>query len=262
MRELFHGWKRKLGVVTLTLSIVLVLGWSSSLRRSDLFTLPAGPLPIGVLISSHGRLGCTWADTRTVQILPTWEVMQEPIDFSNCGFLFDFQVDKRYWQGLSPRFLFVTFGSVMLPGAQNNELGLIASSEKVVLADENAPIEVPAPLVDDVPVEDLGKQLYVSEIPPDQIIVQQSNVTNATIALSSVAFAGSTVTLTNNNTTPRLNLTVSSGLHRFEIWSVPYWSVVIPLTILTLWLLLSKSVSSKEVRRIEPTTKSQGPSTQ
>lgn len=257
MRELFHGWKRKVGVITLTLSIVLMLGWTNSLRRSDLFTLPAGPLPMGVLISSHGRLGCTWADPRTVQILPTWEVLQEAIDFSNCGFLFDIQPDKRYWQGLSPRLLLISFGSVMLPGSQNSKLDVVEDGEQVVLADENTPIDIPARLTDDVSVEDQDSQLYASEIPSGQIIVQQSNLTNTGIVLPPLGFTGSKVTLTNsnvtnNNVTQRLNFTASSEFERFGIWSIPYWSIVVPLTILTLWLLLSKNPSPKGVQMINP----------
>lgn len=253
MRELFHGWKRKLGVVTLTLSVVLVLGWANSLRRSDLFTLPAGPLPMGVLISSHGRLGCTWADPRTVQIVPTWEVMQEAIDFSNCGFLFDIQPDKRYWQGLSPRMLLVTFGSVMLPSSQTSKLDVVEDDEQVVRADESAPFEIPERLTDDISVEDQDSQTLASEIPAGQTIVQQSNITNTAIVIPPAAFTGSTVTLTNSNVAQRFNFTASSELDRFGIWSIPYWSIVVPLTILTLWLLLSKNPSPKGVQMINPT---------
>ena len=36
----------------------------------------------------------------------------------------------------------------------------------------------------------------------------------------------------------------SSGLRGIRIWSIPYWSIVIPLTLLSAWLLCSKPRAS------------------
>jgi hypothetical protein len=32
---------------------------------------------------------------------------------------------------------------------------------------------------------------------------------------------------------------------RFELWSIPYWSLVLPLTLLSAWLILGRRMKSK-----------------
>jgi hypothetical protein len=58
MREVFHGWRRKLGCITLMLACLATLFWVRSFRHNDEMNFWTGPLAVDSLNSSP--MGLCW----------------------------------------------------------------------------------------------------------------------------------------------------------------------------------------------------------
>ncbi len=56
MGKFFNGWRRKLGLVTLILACVLMVGWLRSLNTQDTFTIGFGSSTQCKLVSIAGRM--------------------------------------------------------------------------------------------------------------------------------------------------------------------------------------------------------------
>lgn len=55
MGEFFNGWRRKAGLVTLAMSLLLAAAWMRSAVISDYITVATAPETVHVLISDRGR---------------------------------------------------------------------------------------------------------------------------------------------------------------------------------------------------------------
>jgi hypothetical protein len=75
MREVFRGWKRKLGVVTLAMACGFIIGWVRSLSVMDVLQIGSGSRTMEHCVSTNGSL--IWGRFRTedpnsVIVFPIW----------------------------------------------------------------------------------------------------------------------------------------------------------------------------------------------
>ena len=214
MGHFFHGWRRKFGLTTLAMALLFMGGWLRSLSDTDIFTLPIGKLPLGVLISTNGSLGCTWADYSEDRSLPDWDVSAGAIALSNCGFLFDFSESKRRWCG-PIRLMGASFGTTTIVGISSTgsiEVPLILETDdELEIADE---------------VVSADHQVLESD---------QQNSTADVVLTNGSEFCGFAV----GSVTP-------TDEKPFALWAIPYWALVIPLTLLSAFLLLINPTMKKE----------------
>ena len=49
-------------------------------------------------------------------------------------------------------------------------------------------------------------------------------------------------------------VTFTSSTHSYPVWATSYWCFILPLTLISLWLLLSKPRNSGQIKIIEPIT--------
>ncbi len=74
MRDFFHGWRRKTGVVTLVMALAFMGGWLRSLMVQDSFSLPYALLPTLRLVSLEQSLvGLLIEDPTSMLMLQAWE---------------------------------------------------------------------------------------------------------------------------------------------------------------------------------------------
>jgi hypothetical protein len=60
MNNFFHGWRRKVGCVTLVVALGFMGGWIRSLSVTDFCQLPVGRLCNADFVSDDGRFSCGW----------------------------------------------------------------------------------------------------------------------------------------------------------------------------------------------------------
>jgi hypothetical protein len=62
MPTYFHGWRRKIGVLTLVMACVLIAGWIRSFLQEDVWVMIKGDATVGIIISNDGSLCWSQAD--------------------------------------------------------------------------------------------------------------------------------------------------------------------------------------------------------
>lgn len=252
MGTFFHGWRRKFGLMTLSLALLLMAGWLRSLSNTDIFTLPIGKLPLGILISTNGSLSCTWADYSEDRTRPDWNVSLGAIPLSDCGYLFDFAENKRQWRG---PILFVTILSTSTIAGLSLPDGT-TEPQDLDAAEENE-------LVDEIQIADHQVSESTQQQPTSDIVL----VTGATsipnsVAGTSMPASGTVLPIPSSgivlpaspapfnillNSSPSaisLNLGSADG-RAFALWAVPYWAIVVPLTLIAAYLLIVKPAEKK-----------------
>jgi len=251
MGNFFHGWRRKTGVVTLIMACMFMGGWIRSLSETDVFTLPIGRLPLGVLISTGGYFSCTWADYSEQQTFPDWNISQNPINLSECGFLFDFSENKRRWCGVN-RFTGISIicgtnlvsspdeitsvDSVASAASPENfdtegAVGDGPSAADLVDKVEQAVLRLPDAVPAEIGTEDLA-QLRAGALESDA----ESSFTGSILLMG----AGTPATVNGISLVASGISIVGINAKPFALWAIPYWSLVVPLTLVSAYLLLTK----------------------
>ncbi len=78
MNTFFHGWRRRVGCVTLVVALGFMGCWIRSLSVTDFCQLPVGRLCNADFVSHNGRFSCGWA-------LPTGPTRFNWRNFDNRG---------------------------------------------------------------------------------------------------------------------------------------------------------------------------------
>lgn len=76
MRGLFRGWKRKVGVVTLLMAVLLIVGWIRSYLVCDTVNIQTGPFTVQFISSVDALLMWMGIDGRKSWVVPKvhfWE---------------------------------------------------------------------------------------------------------------------------------------------------------------------------------------------
>lgn len=80
MREFFRGWRRKLGVVTLGLALLVMGWWIRSLYSTDGMTISCEKeCTLYQLVSIDSSLAwkhSDWSANRSIPIIPLWETVE------------------------------------------------------------------------------------------------------------------------------------------------------------------------------------------
>ena len=96
MGSVFHGWRRKVGLLTLAMALMFMGGWGRSLSILDLFSVPDGSGMVWYITLDNGFVVCC-RDVDSDLERPQWEAY--PIDAVG-SFKLDNYDDLRYrWLG-------------------------------------------------------------------------------------------------------------------------------------------------------------------
>ena len=128
MREFFHGWRRKVGCVTLVMALVVFGAWMRSHHRFDCVFIHA-PAATHAMKSEDGRVCWTRMEPNSSPIWMTWESEKasewQTVEFyrqSYCGFTFGTElsavVSVRAGEGFTQHrwdFWVVPYWAIVMP---------------------------------------------------------------------------------------------------------------------------------------------------
>ena len=95
MRDLFRGWKRKLGCATLVLACLIAVGWVRKLLAADEICFRVAPETLIVLGANHEVLNVavTFVDHAVAEAVPVWSTYP-----ANPDELSIFDDDRIVWR--------------------------------------------------------------------------------------------------------------------------------------------------------------------
>lgn len=93
MREIFRGWRRKLGCITLVVACILALGWARSLLGAYCVWIPAGHRQ-HQFIAADGIV-YWWAFDMNIRQPPEWDVTTVDTSLSQAVKLIDAERGNR-----------------------------------------------------------------------------------------------------------------------------------------------------------------------
>lgn len=116
MHNVFRGWRRKTGVVTLVMALAFVGGWIRSLSVTDSCQFPVRNRWHVGFVSHGGRFSCGWADLKGA-MRNDWRSVDThgPIAIRVRSLYFDFTEGKAPYSGGTAAQLMISYWSMTLP---------------------------------------------------------------------------------------------------------------------------------------------------
>ena len=74
MREFFHGWRRKVGCVTLVMACALTIGWMRSVTKCDEVRIPVKNGVVVGMVSGASSVGIHWGIDNGLRYPEVWSI--------------------------------------------------------------------------------------------------------------------------------------------------------------------------------------------